>query len=38
MARAKLRFIMGCPGLKSSYRGKGLLEIDLNLDLSQYIF
>ena len=25
MARVKLRCIMGCPGLKSSYREKGLL-------------
>ena len=26
-SRVKLRCIMGCPGLKSSYRGKGLLSI-----------
>ena len=39
MARAKLRCIMGCPGLKSSYREKGLLAalirakiINLKLD------
>ena len=26
MARVKLRCIMGCPGLKSSYQEKGLLQ------------
>ena len=26
MARVKLRCIMGCPGLKSNYREKGLLQ------------
>ena len=26
MARVKLRCIMGCPGLKDSYREKGLLS------------
>ena len=26
MARVKLRCILGCPGLKSSYRKKGLLH------------
>ena len=26
MARVKLRCIMGCPGLKSSYREKGLFQ------------
>ena len=25
MARVKLRYIMGCPGLKSSYQEKSLL-------------
>ena len=28
MARVKLRCIMGCPGLKSSYREKVLLPVD----------
>ena len=27
MARVKLRCIMGCPGLKSSYQEKGILSI-----------
>ena len=27
MARVKLRCVMGCPGLKSSYREKGLLTV-----------
>ena len=27
MARVKLRCIMGCPGLKDSYREKGLFEL-----------
>ena len=27
MARVKLRCVMGCPGLKSSYREKGLLAV-----------
>ena len=26
MARVKLRCIIGCPGLKNSYREKGLLK------------
>ena len=27
MARVKLRCVMGCPGLKSSYREKSLLTV-----------
>ena len=26
MARVKLRYIVGCPGLKNRYQGKGLLR------------
>ena len=43
MARIKLRCIVGSPGLKSSYREKGLLEeelvaIDFEFDLIDFEF
>ena len=38
MARVKLRCIMGCPGLRSSYREKGLFQYQPKLMLYCHIF